>query len=338
VLRASVALIVAFSIVFVPASPSSAEGEVSIRKFVNGERATSAPGPSVESGSRVHFRYVITVASSESLYDFIVTDTGGPTPDCDITGDGEPDGYNGHPGPLSNGSQFVCTASEIAGEPGITRASIGRVKAYNFDVTQSFEAADVGHYTVAQTTTSSAAASSSTASSTTASTASSTTESSRTTDPATTQASRSSQTPSAQTQPEETTSSTAGSTAAPSASPDSTTLGGDTAPADSGSGATSPSSAAATSQSLDRQTSSQPSSDTTDGSASDGAGGTRGVITSQEVPPDESATIDQPPASLAFGDESEFSVLWALASAAAGAGAALVGHRRRRQNGTRPRG
>ena len=147
--RAATAAVLGASLVgiFGSAQPAAAEGEVTIEKLVNDQLADTAPGPTVTAGSTVTYRYLITVAGRETLYDFTVTDTGGATPNCDINRDGQPDGYNAHPGPLGAGDSFICTASQTAGDPGATYASLGRVTAYNFDVSASFTAEDPGHYT-----------------------------------------------------------------------------------------------------------------------------------------------------------------------------------------------
>lgn len=133
---------------FVAAQPAAAAGEVSIEVSANGEPADSAPGPSVASGAAVDLEYVITVGSVEPLYDFVVANlTGDVKPDCDTDGDGQPNGTDGHPGPLSAGDSFSCTAQVVAGDPGVTYASVGRVTAYDFDITQTFVHEDVTHYT-----------------------------------------------------------------------------------------------------------------------------------------------------------------------------------------------
>ena len=301
-----------------PATPASAAGEITIRKLVNGERSPEAPGPEVPSGTKVRYRYVITVMSSEPLYDLVVTDTGGVSPDCDLNGDGQPDGYNGHPGPLSGGSQFACFASETAGEPGLTKASIGRVKAYNFDVSKSFEADDVGHYTtVAALTTSSASTTSSSAAPTSAAS---------TTDPATTRTSAEPATTAKADSGNDT--SGAGVTSTQRATTQSTTLGGDSTVE-----ATTANSAVPTNRQLDANSTTEgPDELSTLGDEAAVAQyettsrGSDGTDSENEDSGNGNDVDDQPPSSLRFSDELTFSYLLALAAAGAGVGIALVSH------------
>ncbi len=139
---------------FVDTTPAAAEGEVAIEVMANGEQADSAPGPTVVSGAAVNLRYVITVGSSEPLYDFVVANlTGDNKPDCDTDGDGQPNGADGHPGPLSAGDSFICTARVVAGDAGVTYASVGRVTAYDFDITRTFVHENAAHYTTVRPTT-----------------------------------------------------------------------------------------------------------------------------------------------------------------------------------------
>ena len=133
---------------FVAVAPAAADGEVAIEVMANGQPADSAPGPTVEGGATVNLRYVITVGSAEPLFDFVVSNlTGDNKPNCDIDGDGKPDGVDGNPGPLSSGDSFICVTSVVAGDPGITYASAGRVTAYNFEVTETFTNENAAHYT-----------------------------------------------------------------------------------------------------------------------------------------------------------------------------------------------
>ncbi len=172
-------------------SPVAAEGEVAIEVMANGQPADSAPGPTVDSGAAVTIRYVITIGSSEPLFDFVVTnETGDVKPDCDIDGDGTPDGTNVHPGgpALESGDSFVCVASVVAGDAGTTYASIGRVRAYNGDITETFVHDDAAHFTTVQPTTTQApttAAPTTAAPATTPSTASPATSAPTTAAPAT---------------------------------------------------------------------------------------------------------------------------------------------------------
>jgi hypothetical protein len=127
--------------------PAAAAGELVLEKSVNGQPADQGPGPTVTSGSVVNFVYTVTVHSSEPLYDVRVSDTSNVTPSCDINGDGKPDGFDFHPGPLQGGASFVCSASETAGDPGLTFASLGKVRAIDFLGTASFAHQDPAHYT-----------------------------------------------------------------------------------------------------------------------------------------------------------------------------------------------
>lgn len=295
------------SLLVLPAAPADAAGEVTIAKLVNGERADSAPGPNVTSGSSVGVRYLITVTSPEPLYDFVVTDTAGVSPDCDLNGDGTPDGYNGHPGPLANGDRFSCFATETAGAPGVTSASIGRVRAYSFDASQTFEDDAVSHYTtVAPATTAPAStAPPSTQPATTPTTAA----------PAT--SGQSSEAATTQTPAEPETSSTFDEQGAPSPSVDSTlstTLGvsqADPTPS-SGSGLSTATAGNGETATARRSTDTAPRSAT-----------------------DAELANDETPSELAFNDDLQFSYLLAAASAAAGGGVAMAGHqlgRRRRDS------
>ena len=138
---------------FVAVAPAAADGEITIEVMANGTPADSAPGPSVKSGASVNLRYVVTVGSTEPLYDFVVSnETGDTKPSCDIDDDGQPDGTNNHPGPLEAGDSFFCVTSVVTGDPGVTYASVGRVTAYDFDITQTFVDDDIAHYTTVRPT------------------------------------------------------------------------------------------------------------------------------------------------------------------------------------------
>ena len=148
--------VVAAAVVLLTTLPAAADGEVVIEVMANGEPADSAPGPTVESGATVNLRYVITVVSSEPLFDFVVISvTGDSKPDCDVDDDGTPDGTNNHPGgkSLESGDSFVCFGSTVAGDAGATYASAGRVTAYNEQITATFTHEDAAHFTVVQPTT-----------------------------------------------------------------------------------------------------------------------------------------------------------------------------------------
>lgn len=293
-----------------PATPSSAAGEISMTKFVNGERSTAAPGPTVQAGTTVRHRYVITISSSVPLYDFVVTDTGGVSPDCDLNGDGKPDGYNGHPGPLSNGSQFVCYATETAGGPGLTKASIGRVKAYNFDVTASFEADDVSHYTTVAPPTTASAPTSSTAAPPTAAPPTA----AATTDAATTGTAAEAATTATVEDADNDPSSSANPPSSERTTTQSTTLGGDS-----------------NNWQIPSTQPSNPDS-TTDVANETSTLDDESAFDRQDTNPGDGdrneSDVDAPaPSALRFGDDFSFSFLLALAAAGAGVGIAVFSHR-----------
>ncbi len=327
---------------------AAANSDITIRKFVNGQQANLAPGPSVESGSRVRFRYEITVGSSEELYDFVVTDSAGVTPDCDLNGDGSPDGFNRHPGPLRNGDRFVCFASETAGNPGVVVASFGRVKAFNIDVSSSFEAEAVTHYkTVAPTTTSSSATTSTSEATTSSAPAVDTTV-------ATTASSSRSSSAGSQQQP----SSTDETTTLPRSSILDPSIGGGGSTQGTRSSAADPTTSSifdsGTTNGPPGPSSSQSSDDPT--TAPDDAADSRPDVTPEaevaeaemataaqdqdgtdpdagsEGEPDGGASGDDPrPAALAFADEVGFSFTWAVISAVLGGGVAFASDRQNRR-------
>lgn len=127
-------------------SPAS---EVTIEKATDGVDADAGPGPSVDAGQAVTWTWTVTSSGTTSLYDIVVTDTGGTQPDCDVTGDDQPDGTNIHPGPLDPGQSFRCTATGGADlDPGAgTYSAIGRVRASDFAASATYEDDDPSHHT-----------------------------------------------------------------------------------------------------------------------------------------------------------------------------------------------
>ncbi len=130
-----------------PAAEAASDGHVSIEKSTNGQDADQGPGPEVEPGEAVAWTWTVTVAGDTTLYDLAVSDSSGVVPNCDITGDDQPDGTSIHPGPLAPGQQFRCSATGPAGDPG-TIGSMGSVRALDFEATTVFEATDPSHHTV----------------------------------------------------------------------------------------------------------------------------------------------------------------------------------------------
>ncbi len=130
------------------ASPAAGQQDsISIELLVNNDDADSSPGPVLAPGSAIEWTYVVSVNGSTKLYDFIVTDTSGTNPDCDIDGDGTPDGFNLHPGPLTAGDSFICkTTGAAAGSASVPYQTTGAVKAVDSTATQVFEASDPAYY------------------------------------------------------------------------------------------------------------------------------------------------------------------------------------------------
>lgn len=146
-------VVVAAGLIVAAALPTAAQDgpAVVIEKATNGVDADAAPGPVVEPGTGVTWTWTVTAAGSISLFDLVVTDSSGVVPDCDVTGDGQPDGTNVHPGPVDPGQSFVCSAAGAADHDPAAGpyAAIGRVQASDFAATGAFSAEDPSHHTVA---------------------------------------------------------------------------------------------------------------------------------------------------------------------------------------------
>lgn len=148
-------LVLLLIVVLSPSSPaggSTAQGssqEVTLEKATNGVDADIGPGVSVEAGQAVTWTWTVTASGSTTLYDIVVSDTGPVQPNCDINGDGRPDGTNIHPGPLAPGQSIVCVASGGADlDPAAgTYAATGRVRASDFAASVSLEDSDPSHHT-----------------------------------------------------------------------------------------------------------------------------------------------------------------------------------------------
>ena len=134
------------------AGPASAQGgpAVVIEKATNGVDADSGSGPAVEPGQAVTWTWTISATGSEALYDLVVSDSSGVTPNCDVNGDGQPDGTNIHPGPLEAGQSFRCTGSGAAGHTAAdgTFAATGSVRASDFAAAATFTDDDPSHHHV----------------------------------------------------------------------------------------------------------------------------------------------------------------------------------------------
>ncbi|MGI9596421.1 MAG: DUF7507 domain-containing protein [Acidimicrobiales bacterium] len=143
----AIALLTAALALF-PTPASAQSGEITIEKSTNGADADAAPGPSLQPGADVDWTYVVTISGSETLYDLIVSDSSGVVPNCDITGDGNPDGTHIHPGPLDGGQSFRCFAQGTVHRAGNgTFSASGKVKAFDFSGASQYEDQDPSHYT-----------------------------------------------------------------------------------------------------------------------------------------------------------------------------------------------
>jgi hypothetical protein len=160
VLLSTVLAVVVTALSWLSSSPVAAQGDssaaVSIEILIEGQPADSAPGPTATVGDTLTLDYVITVGGSEELYDLAVRDTSEATPSCDTNGDGRPDGFSVHPGPLTGGAVFTCTATVTAAAADGAVAIIATVSATDFDSINRFEAQDPAHYTPVSPTTTSA--------------------------------------------------------------------------------------------------------------------------------------------------------------------------------------
>ena len=133
-------------------SPAAGQTEpaVAIEKATNGVDADAAPGPTVEPGRAVTWTWTVTAVGSVTLYDLVVGDSSGVTPDCDVTGDGQPDGTSIHPGPIEPGQSFRCSASGAADHDPAAGpyAATGTVLASDFAAAATYRADDPSHHTV----------------------------------------------------------------------------------------------------------------------------------------------------------------------------------------------
>ncbi|MGZ5460517.1 MAG: DUF7507 domain-containing protein [Thermoanaerobaculia bacterium] len=121
---------VAVLILLIASVTATAQSEVDIEKFTNGENADIAPGPAVIVGSTVNWTYVVTNTGSRPLTNIVVTDDQGVTVTCPAT-------------TLDAGESFTCTASgsAVSGQ----YANIGSVTATQPDATV-VEDSDPSHY------------------------------------------------------------------------------------------------------------------------------------------------------------------------------------------------
>lgn len=134
-----------------PASVAAQDSpQVTLEKATDGVDADGAPGPSIEPGVGVTWTWTITASGSTTLYDLVVTDSSGVSPNCDVTGDGQPDGTSIHPGPLDPGQSFRCSATGAADHPAGADpfAATGSVRATDFAATGDFRDSDASHHVV----------------------------------------------------------------------------------------------------------------------------------------------------------------------------------------------
>lgn len=122
--------------------------EITIELTTNEVDADSAPGPTINAGDPITWRYLVTVNGPTTMYDAIVSDSSGASPSCDIDGDGGLDGTHIHPGPLEAGQSFSCVATGTAQAEG-TVSSTASVRAFDFDGLARFDAEDRSFHTSA---------------------------------------------------------------------------------------------------------------------------------------------------------------------------------------------
>jgi len=152
VLATAVAALAVLAALAALAGPASAQDgpAVVIEKATNGVDADAGPGPAVEPGQAVAWTWTVSATGSEALYDLVVSDSSGVTPNCDVNGDGQPDGTNIHPGPLEAGQSFRCSGSGAADRTAAdgTFAAVGSVRASDFAAATTFTDDDPSHHHV----------------------------------------------------------------------------------------------------------------------------------------------------------------------------------------------
>lgn len=148
-LLAVASVVAGASVLAAPRSASAQGAEVTIQKATDGVDADAAPGPQVEAGQPVTWTWTVTASGSTSLFDLVVTDSGGAVPDCDVDGDGIGNGTNIHPGPLEPGQSFTCWAVGGANRTPLdgTYQATGQVTASDFAATATFSDTDPSHHT-----------------------------------------------------------------------------------------------------------------------------------------------------------------------------------------------
>lgn len=131
-----------------PGTAGAQSPEIDIETSTNGVDADAGPGPTLNPGESVTWTYRVTVNGPSTLFDLIVSDSSGLEPNCDVTGDGAPDGTHIHPGPLDAGQSFVCTATgTVQAAATGTYSNTGSVKGFDFDGITQFVDRDSSHHT-----------------------------------------------------------------------------------------------------------------------------------------------------------------------------------------------
>jgi hypothetical protein len=96
----------------------------------------------------VTWTWTITASGTTKLYDLVVSDRGGASVNCDVDGDGIPDGTSINPGPLDPGQTYTCSATGTVQEAALgTYQAVGQVRAVDFAGSGVFTDQDPSHHT-----------------------------------------------------------------------------------------------------------------------------------------------------------------------------------------------